>query len=98
MRSFLTMSYIIKKPLVTEKNNLKAEKGIYVFKVSKQADKTAIKNHVEKYFDVKVSSVKTAICRKRSRKIKRREGQVKYWKKAFVRLKPGEQITVFEGN
>ena len=92
------MSYVIKKPLVTEKNNLKAEKGIYVFKVSKQADKKTIKDHVERYFNVKVASIKTAICRKRSRKVKRRKGQVKYWKKAFVRLKKGEQITVFEGN
>ena len=95
---FLSMSYVIKKPLITEKNNLKAEKGIYVFKVSRQADKTVIKDHVERYFNVKVASVKTAVCRKRSRRVKRREGQVKYWKKAFVRLKPGEQITVFEGS
>ena len=92
------MSYVIKKPLVTEKNNLKAEKGIYVFKVSLQADKTAIRDHIERYFNVKVASVKTAVCRKRSRKVKRKAGRVKYWKKAFVRLKAGEQITVFEGN
>ena len=92
------MSYVIKKPLVTEKNNLQAEKGIYVFKVSKLADKKAIKDHVERYFNVKVASVKTSICRKRSRKIRGRAGYVKYWKKAFVRLKAGEQITVFEGN
>ncbi len=92
------MSYVIKKPLVTEKNSLKAEKGIYVFKVDRRANKLAIKAHVEKYFNVKTASVKTAICRKRSRKIRGRAGAVKYWKKAFVRLKAGEQITVFEGN
>ena len=92
------MSYVIKKPLVTEKNNLKAEKGIYVFEVSRQADKTVIKDHIERYFNVKVASVNTAICRKQSRKVKRKAGRVRYWKKAFVRLKAGEQITVFEGN
>lgn len=92
------MSYVIKKSLITEKNNLKAEKGIYVFEVARRADKTAIKDHVERYFNVKVDSVKTAICRKRSRKIRGRAGPVRYWKKAFIRLKPGEQITVFEGN
>ena len=95
---WLNMSYIIKKPLVTEKNNLKAEKGIYVFKVSRQANKTLIKEHIERYFNVKVTSIKTAICRKRSRKVRGKTGAVKYWKKAFVRLKAGEQITVFEGN
>lgn len=92
------MSYLIKKPLVTEKNNLKAEKGIYVFKVNRQANKTAIKDHVERYFNVRVASVKTAVCRRQSRKVRRRAGRVIYWKKAFVRLHKGEQITVFEGN
>ena len=73
MRGVL-MSYVIKKPLVTEKNNLKAEKGIYVFKVSRQANKTAIKDHVERYFNVKVASVKTAVCRKRSKKNQKKSG------------------------
>jgi len=91
------MSYVIKKPIITEKNNLLAEKGIYVFKVAKSSDKTAIKDHVERYFDVKVASVKTSICRKRARRRGRQEGKVKYWKKAFVKLKPGEQISIFEG-
>ena len=91
------MSYVIKKPLITEKNNLQAEKGIYVFKVSRQANKIAVKDHIERYFGVKVSSIKTAVCRKRSRRVRKQAGKVKYWKKAFVRLKPGEQITVFEG-
>lgn len=91
------MSYVIKRPLITEKNNLKAEKGIYVFEVDRRADKTVIKDHVERYFNVKVQSVKTAICRKRLRKVKGRDGTVRYWKKACVRLKPGERITVFEG-
>lgn len=92
------MSYVIKRTVVTEKNNLKAEKGIYVFEVDRRADKTTIRDHVERYFNVKVSSVKTALCRKQSRKIRGRAGPVRYWKKAFVRLKAGEQITVFEGN
>ena len=91
------MSYVIKKTVITEKNNLQAEKGIYVFKVAKSSNKTAIKDHIERYFDVKVESVKTLISRKRVRRRGRQEGKVKYWKKAFVKLKPGEQIGVFEG-
>ena len=91
------MSYIIKRPLVTEKNNLLAEKGVYVFEVSLKADKRAIKKHIESYFQVKAAEVRTSICRSRSRRTKMGLSKVKYWKKAFVRLKPGEQITVFEG-
>ena len=92
------MSYVIKKPLITEKNSLKAEKGIYVFEVSLKASKTSIREHIERYFEVKTMSVNTSISRKRKRRLKGgRPGGVRYWKKAFVRLRPGEQITAFEG-
>ncbi len=91
------MSYVIKRPLVTEKNSGLAEKGIYVFEVSRKAAKPAIKKHIESYFQVRVADVRTSICRGRSRRTKTGMTKVKYWKKAFVRLKPGEQIAVFEG-
>ncbi len=89
---------IVKKPLLTEKNNLLAGKNIYVFEVARSANKTEIKHHVEKYFDVKVKSVNTAICRGRSRRTRAGYGRVPYWKKAVVRLKAGETINLFEGN
>lgn len=92
------MSQIIKKPLVTEKTNLLAEKGIYVFKVNRSASKTLIKDQVEKYFQVKVESIKTSIARKKGKRTRMGVGRVKYWKKAFIRLKAGEKISVFEGN
>lgn len=88
---------IIKNPLVTEKNNTMAEKQTYVFKVDRKADKNQIRASVEKYFGVKVISVRTAVCRGRSRRTSRGLGRVPYWKKAIVRLKEGEKINVFEG-
>ena len=92
------MSQLIKRPLLTEKNNVLAAKNIYVFQVDRSANKTDIKKYVEKYFDVKVRSVKTAICRGRARRTKIGYGRVKYWKKAIVRLAPGETVNLFEGN
>ncbi|MYE07376.1 MAG: 50S ribosomal protein L23 [Oligoflexia bacterium] len=92
------MSQLIKRPLLTEKNNVLASKNIYVFRVDRSANKTEIKKYVEKYFDVKVRSVKTAICRGRARRTKIGYGRVKYWKKAIVRLAPGETVNLFEGN
>ena len=92
------MSQLIKKPLLTEKNNLLAAKNIYVFQVDRSANKIQIKEYVEKYFDVKVRSIKTAICRGRARRTKVGYGRVKYWKKAIVRLAQGETINLFEGN
>ncbi len=92
------MSQLIKRPLLTEKNNLLAGKNIYVFQVDRSANKTEIKKHIEKYFNVGVRSVKTAVCRGRARRTRVGLGRVKYWKKAVVRLKEGETVNLFEGN
>lgn len=91
------MYHAIKKPLVTEKNSILAEKGVYVFEVDKDASKTDIKKAVEKYFRVKVASVNTANCRGRSKRTKFGVGAPATWKKAMVRLKAGEKIGLFEG-
>ena len=42
------MSQIIRRPLITEKNSMLAESGVYVFEVDKKANKTEIKAAVVK--------------------------------------------------
>lgn len=91
------MYYVIKRPLVTEKNSILAEKGVYVFEVDKDATKLDIKKAVEKYFRVKVANVNTSTCRGRAKRTKFGVGKPLYWKKAMVRLKAGEKIGLFEG-
>ena len=56
------MLYVIKRPMVTEKNSLLAEQGIYAFEVDTKATKTDVKYAVEKNFRVKVDSVRTVVC------------------------------------
>ncbi len=87
----------IKRPLITEKNSMMAENGVYVFEVDRQATKADVKKAVEKFFRVKVSSVNTSICRGRSTRTRLGVGKIPYWKKAMVRLAPGEKISLFEG-
>lgn len=91
------MSFTIKKPLVTEKSSIQAEKGFYTFEVLRTSTKTEIKVAVEKRFDVKVDSIKTLICRGRAKKTAGGMVKPKYWKKALVKLKKGQQIKMFEG-
>lgn len=91
------MYSVIKRPLVSEKNSMLAESGVYVFEVDKSAAKPEVKSAVEKLFRVKVLSVKTAVCRSRAKRNKLGVSPAKYWKKAIVRLAPGEKIAVFEG-
>ena len=89
--------YIIKKPLMTEKNSQMAEDRTYVFEVDASATRTEIKKAVEKYFRVKVDSVRTLVGRGRVKRTKMGVSDVRYWKKAMVKLALGEKISLFEG-
>ena len=91
------MKQIVKQPLVTEKNTYHNAAGVYVFEVDKTASKTEIKATVEKNFGVKVDSVRTSNCRGHSKQSKFGLTKVPHWKKAFVKLKAGEKIALFEG-
>ena len=91
------MRNILKAPLVTEKNTYHNAEGVYVFEVDLSADKTEIKSTVEKNFGVKVLEVRTAVCRSHGKQTKFGITKTPYWKKAFVKLNPGEKIALFEG-
>ena len=91
------MMELIKRPLVTEKNTIHNAAGVYVFEVESAASKLDIKSAVEKSFGVKVDSVRTSNCRGRAKMTKFGAGRTPKWKKAFVQLKSGEKIALFEG-
>lgn len=91
------MTNLIKKPLITEKNTYHNAAGVYVFEVGVGANKVEIKEAVEKFFKVKVSSVNTSVCRGRAKRNKFGMGKTSYWKKAYVKLAAGEKISLFEG-
>lgn len=91
------MLEVIKKPLISEKLTALAEKGVYGFEVDRKATKIEIKNTFEKNFDVKVDSVRTIVCRGRSKRTVQGEVKPKYWKKALIKLKKGEKLSLFEG-
>lgn len=91
------MKSFVQTPLVTEKNTMLAEKGVYVFQVALDSTKAQVKNEIEKGFSVKVKSVRTAICRSDMKYSKFGLTKVKKWKKAFVQLAEGQKISLFEG-
>jgi large subunit ribosomal protein L23 len=95
----MTAAYsILRRPIVTEKTTLQKEVANTVtFEVARDANRIDIKKAVEKAFNVKVKSVQTMQV---TGKVKRRGrilGKRRNWKKAMVRLMPGERIEFFEG-
>ena len=84
---------IIKRPLITEKNTLRANShNEYAFEVSIDANRSQIKQAVEKLFGVKVLRVNTLINRREPRKLGRMPGKKTFWKKAIVKLKEGDKF------
>lgn len=89
---------IIKRPLVTEKGTKqKAQSNQLAFEVDKHANKILVRNAVESIFKVKVLSVKVMNVRGKERRVGMNVGKRADWKKAIVRLAPGENIESFEG-
>lgn len=90
---------IIKRPLVlTEKGNrLREGENQYLFEVARDANKTEIRNAVEKLWAVSVLKVHTLNVRGRMRRMGRGHAKTQNWKKAIVSLKTGDSIDFFEG-
>lgn len=84
---------IIKRPIVTEKAVGKKEaENTLCFEVIPGANKSQIKAAVEHIFKVKVSDVRTENLDGKLRRRGRFAGYRPNWKKAYVKLKPGEKM------
>jgi len=89
---------IIKRPIITEKTNIQKDLHNQVtFEIDSRANRIEVKRAVEQIFNVKVADIRTMHV---SGKFKRRGrvlGKRRNWKKAIVKLMPGERIEFFEG-
>ena len=90
------------RPVVTEKSSAQYGAGkIYTFEVAKDASKPAIRMAVQSMFGVTVTDVRTLNVRVKGRRPgglgRGRSGRRAGWKKAFVTLKDGDAIPIFEG-
>lgn len=93
----MTFEQILIEPILSEKTNALREQGKYVFKVDPSASKIEIKEAVRKLFDVKVIDCTVMNVFGKMKRVRSRAGRTSSWKKAIVRLAPGETIKVFEG-
>ncbi|MBE6347391.1 MAG: 50S ribosomal protein L23 [Spirochaetaceae bacterium] len=88
---------ILIEPVLSEKATLLREEGKYVFKVHPDANKYEIKEAVRRLFNVKVVDCTVMNVGGKLKRVRTRPGRTSSWKKAIVRLAPGETIKVFEG-
>ena len=89
---------VVLRPMITEKATRLGGENKYMFEVRREANKTQIKEAVEKGFEVKVEHVNVMIMKGKPRRV--RGNRIKHgpdWKKAIVTLVPGDKIELFEG-
>ena len=95
-----TIYDVLRRPIVTEKTNYMVTKlHQYVFEVSVDANRTLVKDAVEKLFNVTVVrvniiNVPAKRSMRRNRKLMISNPQ---YKKAVVTLSPEDRIPIFEG-
>ena len=89
---------VLLKPLMTEKSmQRKEELNAVTFQVAVDANKVEIRQAVEKVFNVKVATVRTASHEGKWKRMGKFEGRRPGWKKAVVTLAPGHKIELVEG-
>jgi large subunit ribosomal protein L23 len=83
---------VIKAPIITEKSSDLAKNNTMVFSVDVKANKTQIKQAVEKIFNVKVEKVNTVNVKPKKKRVGRYVGKTNKVKKAIVKLSEGSSI------
>ncbi len=105
MSTFSTerLAQILLAPVISEKSTLVGEKyNQVVFRVVRDATKPEIKAAVETMLSKKdekleVQNVRIVNVRGKEKRFGRFIGRRSQWKKAYVCLKPGQEITFAEG-
>ena len=95
----MRVSDVIRRPLITEKSaSQREQENTVAFEVDLRSNKIAVKQAVETQFKVKVAEVRIARVHGKERRQGRFSGRRPDWKKAYVRLAPGEKpLALFEG-
>jgi large subunit ribosomal protein L23 len=89
---------VVIRPVITETSMMGMSEKKYTFEVSRNANKTEVKDAIESIFGVKVASVNTMNVKGKKKRMGRNEGFRRSWKKAIVKLAAdSKEIEFFEG-
>jgi large subunit ribosomal protein L23 len=87
---------VIIRPMVSEKSYAGLEQNRYTFLVAKDANKTEIKEAVQKIWGVRVLEVNTLNRKGKSKRFRYTRGKRPDQKQAVVTLAEGDTIEIFE--
>ncbi len=89
---------VLKRPVITEKSTLLQEQNKYVFEVLPKANKSQVREAVERAYEVSVTNVNMVRNPGENRRLRNgRWLRTPAVKKAIVTVAPGDTIQLFEG-
>ena len=88
---------VLLRPYITEKTTALMAENKYTFVVPLTANKIEIRQAVEQIFKVRVLDVNTIRVMGKTKRMGKNLGKRSDFKKAIVKLAPGERIEFFEG-
>ncbi len=88
------LASILKRPHITEKATLSAEKGVYVFEVAPKANKKDIAHAVIEQYKVTPVKIATVTIPAQNTFVRGKRGKTAGYKKAYVYVKKGEKIEI----
>ena len=89
---------VLLAPVVSEKSTFVADKNTqFIFRVASDATKPEIKAAVEALFQKEVESVQVLNVKGKKKRAAYRVGRRRDWKKAYVCLKPGQDLDMTAG-
>jgi len=83
--------------VVSEKSAKVAESNQVIFRVASDATKPEIRRAVELMFEVDVEDVHVLNVKGKSKRFGQMQGKRSDWRKAYVRLKEGQNIDLIPG-
>ncbi|HAK75026.1 MAG TPA: 50S ribosomal protein L23 [Sporomusaceae bacterium] len=88
---------VLIRPIITEKSTALMAENRYTFLVPLTVNKVEVRQAVEHVFKVKVEAVNTVRVLGKTKRMGKTQGKRSDYKKAIVKLAPGERIEFFEG-
>lgn len=86
---------VIIRPIITEESMLKMDENKYTFEVAVKANKTEVKQAIEKLFNVDVKNVNIMNVRGKLKRMGRFAGYTRKRRKAIVTIAEGQSIEIF---
>lgn len=88
---------VLLRPVLSEKAVAEIQHGKYAFFVHPSANRTQVKDAVERVFNVEVVKINMSLVRPKDKRVGRYVGKTARRKKAIVTLAEGQRIQQLEG-